>query len=79
MPLEFFLEDLIHALKKKKMHLLFKRFALKCRRAFSSYFLAFYHPHLWRTRARVCFASGSRLEYLRTPSIRGTVIYLTEK
>lgn len=75
------------------MHLLFKRFALKCRRAFSSYFLAFhqaargepaapqtfYHPHLWRTRARVCFASGSRLEYLRTPSIRGTVIYLTEK
>lgn len=64
MPHEFFMEDL-HALKKKKkMHLLFKDFALKCRRAFSSYVLAFhqaapgepaspqtfYHPHLWRER-----------------------------
>lgn len=65
MPHEFFLEDLLHALKKKKkMNLLFEHFALKCRRAFSSYVLAFhqaapgepaspqtfYHPHLWRER-----------------------------
>lgn len=29
--MRFFLEDLLHALKKKKkMHLLFKHFALKC-------------------------------------------------
>lgn len=62
--MNFFWRTFFMHSKKKKMHLLFKHFALKCRRAFSSYVLAFhqaapgepaspqtfYHPHLWRER-----------------------------